>query len=172
MATKLKTRVWDSAEHLQDEEAVRLYIEAAQEEAPDDAAFMATVLGDVARARNISELSRSTGIARETLYKVTRGEGNPTLDTIGKLANALGFRLSLVPLSTTTVTTNKTIRAGVKVGRMGERAPATGQFVQVQHMAAKGASSHRTTVRESHASAGKFVAKTTTTPVRGRKVPV
>ena len=99
MATKLKTRVWDSAEHLQDEEAVRLYIEAAQEEAPDDAAFMATVLGDVARARNISELSRSTGIARETLYKVTRGEGNPTLDTISKLAKALGFRLTLEPLA-------------------------------------------------------------------------
>ena len=99
MATKLKTRVWDSAEHLQDEEAVRLYIEAAQEEAPDDAAFMATVLGDVARARNISELSRSTGIARETLYKVTRGEGNPTLDTISKLANALGFRLGLTPIA-------------------------------------------------------------------------
>ena len=62
-STKIETRVWDAAEHLQDEEAIRLYIEAAQEEAPDDAAFLAKVLGDVARARNISELSRQTGIA-------------------------------------------------------------------------------------------------------------
>ena len=98
-STKIETRVWDAAEHLQDEEAIRLYIEAAQEEAPDDAAFLAKVLGDVARARNSSELSRQTGIARETLYKVTRGECNPTLDTICKLAHALGFRLTLQPLS-------------------------------------------------------------------------
>jgi len=65
----------------------------------DDASFMAMVLGNVARARNLSELARETGIARETLYKVTRGEGNPTLETVGKLARALGFRLSLTPLA-------------------------------------------------------------------------
>lgn len=99
MSAKLKTRAWDTAEHLRSEEEIRLYIEAAQEEAPDDAAFMAVVLGDVARARNMTELARETGIARETLYKVTRGEGNPTLDTISKLAKALGFRLTLEPLA-------------------------------------------------------------------------
>jgi len=92
-------RDWNPVEHLTDEESMRLYIEAAQAEAPDDAAFMAAVLGDVAHARNLSELARQTGIARETLYKVTRGEGNPTLATVGKLARALGFRLSLVPLT-------------------------------------------------------------------------
>lgn len=97
-STKIETRPWDVAEYLRDDEDIRLYIEAAQDEAPDDAAFMAKVLGDVARARNISELARQTGIARETLYKVTRGEGNPTLDTISKLAHALGFRLTLQPL--------------------------------------------------------------------------
>lgn len=99
--TKIETRPWDVAEHLRDEEDIRLYIEAAQEEAPNDAAFLAKVLGDVARARNISQLARETGITRETLYKVTRGEGNPTLDTISKLANALGFRLTLQPLTGT-----------------------------------------------------------------------
>jgi len=95
---KLTTREWNPLEFLKDEESIRLYIKAAQEEAPDDAAFMAAVLGDVARARNLSELARQTGIARETLYKVTRGEGNPTLATVGKIARALGLRLSLAPL--------------------------------------------------------------------------
>lgn len=99
MSAKIKTRAWDSAEHLRDEEDIRLYIEAAQEEAPDDAAFLASVLGTVARARNMSELARETGIARETLYKVTRGEGNPTLDTVGKLAKALGFKITLTPIA-------------------------------------------------------------------------
>jgi len=94
-------RDWDPVESLKDEESIRLYIEAAQEEAPDDAAFMAAVLGDVARARNLAALARETGIARETLYKVTRGEGNPTMATVGKLARALGFRLSLAPLART-----------------------------------------------------------------------
>ena len=95
---KIKTRVWDSVEHLRDETDIRHYIEAALEEAPDDAAFLAMVLGDVARARNLAELARTTGIARETLYKTLRGEGNPTMSTISKLASALGFRLSLTPI--------------------------------------------------------------------------
>jgi len=94
-------RDWDPVESLRDEESIRLYIEAAQEEAPDDAVFMAAVLSDIARARNLSALARETGIARETLYKITRGEGNPTLATVGKLARALGFRLSLSPLPVT-----------------------------------------------------------------------
>jgi probable addiction module antidote protein len=100
MSAKVKTRVWDSVEHLRDEDDIRRYIDAALEEAPDDAAFLAAVLGDVARARNIAELARTTGIARETLYKMLRGEGNPTMTTISKLANALGFRISLTPLDT------------------------------------------------------------------------
>ena len=99
MSGKIKTRAWDSAQHLRDEQDIRHYLEAALEEAPDDAAFMATVLGNVARARNMAELARETGIARETLYKITRGEGNPTLDTISRLAKSLGFRLTLIPLS-------------------------------------------------------------------------
>jgi len=94
----MKIRDWNPVDFLKDEETIRLYIEAAQAEAPDDASFMAAVLGDVAQARNLSALARETGIARETLYKVTRGEGNPTLATVGKLARALGFRLSLAPL--------------------------------------------------------------------------
>jgi probable addiction module antidote protein len=96
-SNKIETRPWDVTEYLSDEDAIRAYIEAAQEEAPDDAAFMAKVLGDVARARNMSELARQTGIARETLYKATRGDGNPTLDTVSKLARALGFQLTLRP---------------------------------------------------------------------------
>lgn len=99
MSATIKTRAWDSSEHLRDEDDIRHYIEAALQEAPDDAAFMAMVLGNVARARNMAELARDTGISRESLYKIMRGEGNPTLDTISKLARSLGFRLTLTPLA-------------------------------------------------------------------------
>jgi len=98
MNNSISIRNWSPIEFLKDEESIRLYIEEAHEEAPDDIAFMAAVLGDIAQARNLSQLSRETGISRETLYKLTRGEGNPTLTTVGKLARALGFRLSLTPL--------------------------------------------------------------------------
>lgn len=99
LSATIKTRAWDSSEHLRDEDDIRHYIEAALLEAPDDAAFMSLVLGNVARARNMAELARDTGISRESLYKITRGEGNPTLDTISKLARSLGFRLTLTPLA-------------------------------------------------------------------------
>lgn len=89
---------WDAAEHLRDDQDIACFIEAALEEAPDDAAFIASVLGVAARARNIADLARTTGIARETLYKMLRGEGNPTMGNLSKLANSLGFRLSLVPI--------------------------------------------------------------------------
>ncbi|MDO5288515.1 MAG: putative addiction module antidote protein [Pseudomonadota bacterium] len=97
MSKAVKTREWDVMEHLRDEQDIALYIEAAMQEAPDDVAFMAMALGDVARARNMAELARQTGLSRQTLYKMTRGEGNPTLETVGKLARALGLRLTLVP---------------------------------------------------------------------------
>ncbi|WP_141453819.1 addiction module antidote protein [Pseudoxanthomonas sp. z9] len=111
MSAKIKTRPWDAAEHLRDEEDIRRYIEAALEEAPDDASFLAAVLGDVARAQNMAKLSRDTGIARETLYKVMRGEGNPTLETVGKMAKALGFRLTLTPIKRETPVTKKPVAA-------------------------------------------------------------
>jgi len=111
MSAKIKTSPWDAAEHLRDEEDIRRYIEAALEEAPDDASFLAAVLGDVARAQNMAKLARDTGIARETLYKVMRGEGNPTLETVGKMAKALGFRLTLTPIKRGTPITKKPVAA-------------------------------------------------------------
>lgn len=98
MNNKVQLHDWDAAEHLRDEEDIAFFIEAALEEAPDDSAFIASVLGIVARARNISDHARTTGIARETLYKMLRGEGNPTMGNLSKLARSLGFRLSLVPV--------------------------------------------------------------------------
>lgn len=99
MNKTLKLHDWDAAEHLHDDQDIVHFIEAALVEAPDDAAFIASVLGVVARARNIADLARTTGIARETLYKMLRGEGNPTMGNLSKLAKSLGFRLSLVPIN-------------------------------------------------------------------------
>ena len=90
---KVKLRRWDVVEHLKTEEDMALYLEAALQEAGDDAAFIAKVLGDIARARGMSQLARDTGLGRESLYKALSGEGNPSFATILKVMHALGLRL-------------------------------------------------------------------------------
>ena len=87
------TTRFDVTEHLRDEEEMRLYIEAAFEEAGDDAAFIARALGDVARARGMSQIARDAGLSRESLYKALSGERSPDFSTVLKVLRALGLKL-------------------------------------------------------------------------------
>lgn len=57
MAMALKLSKWDVAEHLKTDEDMALYLEAAMEEAGDDAPFIAKVLGDIARAKGMTQMS-------------------------------------------------------------------------------------------------------------------
>ncbi len=93
----IATTRWDSAEHLKTEEDIQLYLEACLEEADNDPAFILHALGVVARARNMSQLARDTGLSREGLYKALSGEGNPAFSTVVKVAKALGFKLTVQP---------------------------------------------------------------------------
>lgn len=87
----------DSAEHLKTEEDIQLYLEACLKEAGDDPAFIVHALGVVARARNMSQLARDTGLSRAGLYKALSPGGNPAFSTVVKVARALGFKLSVQP---------------------------------------------------------------------------
>lgn len=71
-----------------------LHLEAGLEEAGDDAAFIAKVLGTIARAKGMSQLARESGLGRESLYKALSGEGNPNFVTIFKVVHALGIKLN------------------------------------------------------------------------------
>jgi len=93
----IKTTRWDSAEHLQSDEDIKLYLEACFEEAGDDPAFIVHALGVIARAKNMSQLSRDTGITREGLYKAFSADGNPTFATVSKVAKALGLQITVNP---------------------------------------------------------------------------
>jgi probable addiction module antidote protein len=88
---KTKTRPWDVAEHLKTEDDMAAYLEAALED--DDPALVAAALGDIARAKGMSEIARETGLGRESLYKALSSEGNPEFSTILKVVKALGLRL-------------------------------------------------------------------------------
>lgn len=89
----IKLRKWDTVEHLQTQEDMVLYLQACMDEAGDDAAFIAAALGDIARARGMSQLAKDTGLGRESLYKALSGEGNPSFGTILKVMHALGLKL-------------------------------------------------------------------------------
>jgi probable addiction module antidote protein len=88
---------WESAEHLKTPEDMAMYLEACFEEAGDDAAFIAKALGNIARAKGMSQLAHDTGLGRESLYKALSGQGNPSFATILKVTRALGIRLHAEP---------------------------------------------------------------------------
>jgi probable addiction module antidote protein len=94
----LKTTRWDSAEHLKNEKDIAAYLNACLEEGGDDPAFLTHALGVVARARNVSQLSRDTGMTREGLYRALSRKGNPSFATVVKVTRALGFEMAFRPL--------------------------------------------------------------------------
>jgi len=89
--TKTQTRPWDVAEHLETDDDMAAYLEAALEEG--DASLVAAALGDIARAKGIAQIARETGLGRESLYKALAPEGNPEFATVLKVVRALGLRL-------------------------------------------------------------------------------
>lgn len=86
---------FDPSEYLKDEEDIAAYLNAILEE--NDAALLAAALGDVARARGMSEISKASGITREALYKALRSDTQPRFDTISRVCTALGVRLTVQP---------------------------------------------------------------------------
>jgi probable addiction module antidote protein len=92
-AAKTKTTAYDVAEHLRTPEEMAAYLDAWLEEAPDDAAGIARALGDIARAKGMSQVAKDAGLSRESLYRALSAEGNPSFGTVLKVAKALGLRL-------------------------------------------------------------------------------
>ncbi|KQU78401.1 MULTISPECIES: addiction module antidote protein [unclassified Rhizobacter] len=90
---RTKATPYDVAEHLRTPEEMAAYLDAWLEEAPDDAAGIARALGDIARAKGMSQVAKEAGLSRESLYRALSAEGNPSFATVLKVAKALGFRL-------------------------------------------------------------------------------
>ena len=95
--SKTVTTPWDPADHLETEEDMVAYLEAALEE--NDPALVAAALGDIARAKGMTQLARDTGLGRESLYKALSPTGNPEFATILKVVAALGLQLHAAPAS-------------------------------------------------------------------------
>jgi len=82
---------FDMAKHLRDEEDIAAYLTVVMEE--DDSALLAAALGDIARARGMTEIAKASGITREALYKALRPDAHPRFDTINRVCKALGVKL-------------------------------------------------------------------------------
>jgi probable addiction module antidote protein len=90
---KTKTTPYDVAEHLRTPEEMAAYLDAWLNEAPDDTAGIAKALGNIARAKGMTQVARDAGLSRESLYRALSADGNPSFSTVLKVARALGVKL-------------------------------------------------------------------------------
>ena len=84
---------YDVAEHLRTPEEMAAYLEAWLEEAPDDVGGLARALGDIARAKGMTQVAKETGLSRGSLYRALSADGNPSFATVLKVTKALRLRL-------------------------------------------------------------------------------
>ena len=90
---KTNTTTWDAADYLKSDEDIAQYLEAVFEDG--DPALVAAALGDVARAKGMSQVAREAGLGRESLYKALSSGGNPEFATVLKVIRALGLKIKL-----------------------------------------------------------------------------
>lgn len=123
--SKTVTTRYDVAEHLRTPEEMAAYFEACLDEADGDAAFIAKALGDIARAKGMSQVAREAGLSRESLYKALSGERSPDFETILKVVGALGLELhAKVARDNLGVTAGRAERRGTKpMGKVPMAAP-------------------------------------------------
>ena len=88
-----KASSYDVAEHLRTPEEMVAYLDAWLEEAPDDATGIAKALGNIARAKGMTQVAKDAGLSRESLYRALGAGGNPSFSTVLKVAKALGVKL-------------------------------------------------------------------------------
>ena len=90
---KITTTKWDASEYLDSPEMIHEYLKAAFESG--DSELLMTALGNVAKAKGMSEIARDTGLSRQNLYKALQPGGSPQYETIKKVVEALGCHISL-----------------------------------------------------------------------------
>lgn len=88
-----KATKWDASKYLETEADIAAYLNAALEDG--DVSVLAAALGDIARAKGMTQLARETSITRDGLYKALSPTGNPSFDTVQKVIKAFGLKLDV-----------------------------------------------------------------------------
>jgi probable addiction module antidote protein len=88
----LKTSPFDPADFLKSEDDIVTYLNVWLEDgSPQE---IATALGDVAHSKGMTEIARKSGLGRQALDAALSKYGNPTLETLAAVLDALGLELS------------------------------------------------------------------------------
>lgn len=91
----MKTIPFDPADYLKSETDVVDWLKIWMEDgSPEE---IAKAIGDIARSRGMTEIARKTGLGRQALYNALSEKGNPTLETLMAVLDALGLQLSVQP---------------------------------------------------------------------------
>src|SRR5271166_1445134 len=88
-----RTSRWDAADTLETKEDIAAYLDAVLEDGDPD--LLKAALGDIARAKGMTEIAQAAGLGRANLYKALSPEGNPEFATVAKVLRALGLRLTI-----------------------------------------------------------------------------
>ena len=93
-----KLTKFDILDHPKTEEDFTLALPVAYEDDPGDGSLIAATLGNIAKARGMTQLAKETGLSRESLYRSLSGKGRPEFATILKVTKALGFSMAPTPI--------------------------------------------------------------------------
>jgi probable addiction module antidote protein len=88
-----KTSRWDAADTLETKQDIAGYLDAVLEDGDPD--LLKAALGDIARAKGMTEIAQAAGLGRANLYKALSPDGNPEFATVARVLKALGLRLSV-----------------------------------------------------------------------------
>ena len=94
----ITTTPWNSAEHFKTEEDIQLYLEACLDEAGGDSDALIHALNIIARAKNLGQIDKDSGLTNDELYQIFTPDSNPTFAMVAKFVNALGFKLTVEPI--------------------------------------------------------------------------
>lgn len=104
-----RVKAFDAAEFLKDEGDIAHYLNEAME--TGDTSLIMSAFGDVARARSMIDVAKKAGLTKQGAYKALSGEGNPSFDTISKVAAALGLQFKIEPQTKIQTEVEETIPA-------------------------------------------------------------
>ncbi|MDR1177962.1 MAG: putative addiction module antidote protein [Spirochaetaceae bacterium] len=92
----LKTKKFEIIDYLKTEKDIEEYLNVVLEE--KDFTFLPIALADIARARKaMTSAARAAGVSRTTLYQSLSAEGHPAFETVAKVADSLGYKITLIP---------------------------------------------------------------------------
>jgi probable addiction module antidote protein len=84
---------FDVVDYLKTEKDIAGYLSAVLEDG-DPALFVAAI-GDIAKAKGMTEIAKKSGVTRESLYRALKIEARPRFETVAKVIHALGMKLSV-----------------------------------------------------------------------------